>query len=26
VARQGGEYAALWRKQTRGARTERQPV
>ena len=21
VARQGGEYAALWRKQTRGART-----
>ena len=26
VARQGGEYAALWRKQTRGARTDRQPV
>jgi ATP-binding cassette subfamily B protein len=26
VARLGGEYAALWRKQTRGARTERQPV
>ena len=26
VARQGGEYAALWRKQTRGARTERQPT
>ncbi|GAA0634202.1 ABC transporter ATP-binding protein/permease [Brevundimonas lenta] len=25
VARQGGEYAALWRKQTRGARTT-QPV
>jgi ABC-type transport system involved in Fe-S cluster assembly fused permease/ATPase subunit len=23
VARQGGEYAALWRKQTRGARTAR---
>ena len=21
VARQGGEYASLWRKQTRGART-----
>lgn len=26
VARPGGEYAALWRKQTRGARTGRQPV
>ncbi|MDY6922643.1 MAG: ABC transporter ATP-binding protein/permease [Pseudomonadota bacterium] len=26
VARQGGEYAALWRKQTRGGRTDRQPV
>jgi ATP-binding cassette subfamily B protein len=26
VARQDGEYSALWRKQTRGARTERQPV
>ncbi|HST91261.1 MAG TPA: ABC transporter ATP-binding protein/permease [Brevundimonas sp.] len=26
VARQGGEYAALWRKQTRGARTDRQPA
>jgi ATP-binding cassette subfamily B protein len=26
VAHLGGEYAALWRKQTRGARTERQPV
>jgi ABC-type transport system involved in Fe-S cluster assembly fused permease/ATPase subunit len=26
VARQGGEYAALWRKQTRGAKTDRQPV
>ena len=24
VARQGGEYAALWRKQTRGARSDRQ--
>jgi ATP-binding cassette subfamily B protein len=22
VARQGGEYAALWRKQTRGAKTQ----
>ena len=26
VARQGGEYAALWRKQTRGAKTDRQPA
>lgn len=26
VARQGGEYAALWRKQTRGARTAGQPA
>lgn len=26
VARQGGEYAALWRKQTRGARAAAQPV
>ncbi|OWY59571.1 hypothetical protein B7486_73855, partial [cyanobacterium TDX16] len=26
VAHLGGEYAALWRKQTRGARTEHQPV
>ena len=26
VARQGGEYAALWRKQTRGAKVDRQPV
>jgi ATP-binding cassette subfamily B protein len=26
VARQGGEYAALWRKQTRGAKTSAQPA
>ena len=26
VARLGGEYAALWRKQTRGAKVDRQPV
>ena len=26
VARQGGEYAALWRKQTRGAKVDRQSV
>ena len=26
VARQGGEYAALWRKQTRGARVGAQPA
>ncbi|MBU1385602.1 MAG: ABC transporter ATP-binding protein/permease [Alphaproteobacteria bacterium] len=26
VARQGGEYAALWRKQTRGGRTGPQPA
>jgi ATP-binding cassette subfamily B protein len=26
VARQGGEYAALWRKQTRGAKVSAQPA